>query len=66
MKIIIFLRDLGFTVVLVFIVSSIVSYIYSLIAHGVAVPDWETSIRFAVILGIILPTIKAIENRSKD
>lgn len=34
-----------------------VTFLWSLVFHGVAIIDWETSFRFAIILGIILPFI---------
>ena len=34
-----------------------VTVLWSLLFHGVAIIDWETSFRFATVLGIILPII---------
>ena len=34
-----------------------VTFLWSLVFHGVALIDWETSFRFAILLGIILPVI---------
>jgi hypothetical protein len=34
-----------------------VTFLWSLVFHGVAIIDWETSFRFAIILGIILTII---------
>jgi len=34
-----------------------VTFLWSLVFHGVATIDWETSFRFATLLGIILPII---------
>ena len=34
-----------------------VTILWSLIFHGVAIIDWETSFRFAILLGIILTVI---------
>ncbi|MFI5185897.1 MAG: hypothetical protein ACHQF0_04185 [Chitinophagales bacterium] len=34
-----------------------VTFLWSLVFHGVAVIDWETSFRFAILFGIILPII---------
>ncbi len=65
MKILTFLRDFVITCVITFIVSIIVSYFYSLIAHGIGTIDWEASIRFAIIFGIIFPSIRAIDNKRK-
>jgi len=66
MKILNFLRDFTITFAIVFIVSMIVTCGYSLIAHGAAAVDWETSFRFAIIFGIVFPMIRIIEKRQKD
>ncbi len=63
MKILNFLRDFAITFLIVFIVSLIVGYAYSSIAHDSGLIDWETSIQLAVIFGIIFPTIKIFEKR---
>jgi hypothetical protein len=34
-----------------------VTFLWSLIFHGVTTIDWETSFRFATLLGIILPIL---------
>ena len=34
-----------------------VTVLWSLVFHGVAIIDWETSFRFAIILGIIFSII---------
>ena len=34
-----------------------VTFLWSLVFHGVAIVDWETSFRFAILFGIILPII---------
>ncbi len=39
---------------LTFVVTALVSFIYSLVAHGTGVVDWESAIRFGLILGIVL------------
>lgn len=41
------------------IVSAIVSLLWNLIVHGARTIDWETSFRFAIILGILVPWIEA-------
>jgi len=66
MKILTFLRDFVIICIITFIVSTIVSYFYSLIAHGTGTIDWEASIRFAIIFGIIFPSIRVIDKRQKD
>jgi hypothetical protein len=46
------------------IVSVIVTLLWNLIFHGTSTIDWETSFRFAILLGIILPWMGT--RRSKD
>jgi hypothetical protein len=38
-----------------FVVTAVVSFLYSLIAHGTGVVDWGYAVRFGVIFGIIIP-----------
>jgi len=45
------------------IVSIIVTLLWNLIVHGASTIDWETSFRFAILFGIILPLIET--RRSK-
>lgn len=66
MKKLTFLRDFVITGVITFIVSLIVSYFYNLIAHGIGTIDWESVIRFAIIFGIIFPSIRAIDNKRNN
>ena len=49
-----------FVVTLVF--CAIVTYLWNLTFHGVAVIDWETSFRFAIIFGILFTWMKVWEN----
>jgi hypothetical protein len=37
------------------IVSVIVTLLWNLIVHGASTIDWESSVRFAILFGIILP-----------
>ena len=46
------------------IVSIGVTYLWSLIFHDVATIDWETSFRFAIIFGIVLPIIDVRKKKS--
>jgi len=57
----------GFVVyfVLVFVVSAGVGYLYSLVAHGHGIVDWESSFRLAFIFGIVLPVVHELERRPK-
>jgi len=59
------LIDFVTTFVLVLAVSVIVTFLYSLIVHGAGTVDWETSFRFAIIFGIVLPWIRARESKKK-
>ena len=47
------------------ILSVIVTLLWNLIAHGAGTPDWETSFRFAILPGIILPWIETRRRREK-
>jgi hypothetical protein len=46
---------------IVLVVSLIVTYIYGLIVHGSGVAEWESSIRLAIILGIVVPLVRHFE-----
>jgi hypothetical protein len=39
------------------VVSIIVTLLWNLVVHRTGTIDWETSCRFAIVLGIILPWI---------
>jgi len=47
------------------VVAAIVTFLYSLIVHGAGTIDWETSFRLAIILGIVVPVIRAMRSRKK-
>jgi hypothetical protein len=47
------------------IVSVIVTLLWNLAFHGVGTIDWETSFRFATLLGIILPVAEARRGKQK-
>jgi hypothetical protein len=47
------------------VVAAIVTYLWNLIAHGQSAVDWETSFRFAIILGIALPVARAMTSKEK-
>jgi hypothetical protein len=47
------------------IVSVIVTLLSNLIVHGASTIDWETSIRFAILLGIIVPWIETRKSKEK-
>ncbi len=66
MKIKKFLRDFAIIFAIVFIVSTIVIYIYNLIAYNAGSVNWETSFQLAIIFGIVFPVIRIFEKRQKD
>jgi hypothetical protein len=40
-----------------------VTFIWNLVFHGVTKVDWETSFRFAILFGIILPIVYSGKDR---
>jgi hypothetical protein len=48
------------------IVSIIVSLLWNLIFHGASTIDWETSFRFAILFGIILPWTETRRSKEKQ
>jgi uncharacterized membrane protein YadS len=49
-----FAMDFAITFAVVLLVSLVVSYLYGLLVHGTGLLEWESSLRFAIILGIVL------------
>ena len=53
------LKKIGIGFITVFSITLLVcmgvTFLWSLIFHGVAIIDWETSFRFAIVFGIIFP-----------
>ena len=47
------------------VVSAIVSVAWNLIMHRTSTIDWETSFRFAILLGILLPWIGSRRSRER-
>jgi hypothetical protein len=45
--------------VLVFILTALVSFLYSMIFHSHGVVDWEGSFRFGIIFGIVIPWMRS-------
>lgn len=45
------------------VASIVVSLLWNFAAHRTTTIDWETSIRFAIVLGIIVPWIQARRGR---
>ena len=65
MKIKSFLIGFVTTFAVTLVVAAIVTYLRNLIAHGQSAVDWETSFRFAIILGIALPVARAMTSKGK-
>ena len=40
-----------------------VTFLWNLVFHGTTKVDWETSFRFAILLGIILPIANSRKNK---
>ena len=59
----------GMDLVVVFSVTftftAIATYLWNVITHGAVVPDWDTSFRLALILGIALPFAMAVKRKKK-
>ena len=47
------------------IVSVVVTFLWNLIVHGASTIDWETSVRLAILFGIILPWIETRRSKEK-
>lgn len=61
-----FVVHFGVTFVLVLVVSAVVSWLWSLIAHGAGSADWESSVRLALILGLVIPLATGGRFASKE
>lgn len=46
---------------LVLVVTTVVTFLWSVMAHGVGAVDWEIPFRFAIIVGIILTWARSRE-----
>lgn len=53
------------TGLITFVVSLVVTWVYNAIAHGGGMVDWDTSVRLALIFGITLPAVRALEGKKK-
>ncbi len=60
-----FLIRFAITFPLTLVTTAIASFLYSLIVHGAGIIDWEISFHFAIVLGIVISTIKAVESKRK-
>jgi hypothetical protein len=59
------LLDFVTTFAVTLVVSIIVTLLWNVTVHGAGTVDWETSFRFAIILGIILPWLETRSSRRK-
>jgi glycerol uptake facilitator-like aquaporin len=59
------LTEFVITFSVVFVIAAVVSFLYSLIAHGEGVVDWDHSVRLAIIFGIVLLWIRARQSKQK-
>ncbi len=47
------------------VVTSIVTLLWNLIVHKAGTIDWETSFRFAILFGIIMPWMEGRRRKEK-
>ena len=50
--------DFALMFVVVFVVNLAVTFVYTLVVHGSGVLDWESAIRFGIMLAFILPWMR--------
>jgi hypothetical protein len=60
------LIDFAITFAVTFLITAIVTLLWNLIFHRAVTVDWETSFRFAIIFGIVLPWMKVWESKRKN
>ncbi len=53
------LLDMAITIPVTFVVAAVVTFLYSLIAHGSGSVSWDTTFHLAIILGIVVPLTRA-------
>ena len=51
--------------IMVFVVASLVTFLFNLIIHGSGNPDWNTAFTFAIILGIIFSWMNVRQKKKK-
>jgi hypothetical protein len=56
--------DVVITFAITLVVGVIITYLWNLARHGAGTVDWETSFPLAIILGIALPLVHALERRT--
>ncbi len=60
------ISDFLITLILTFAVSAVVTFLYNIIVHSQSVVDWGTSVRLAIILGVLFPLLHYRENKKKS
>lgn len=53
---------MAITMLVTFVVAAVVTYVYSLIAHGSGAVNWDTAFHLAIILGVVLPFTRVRTN----
>jgi hypothetical protein len=48
---------------IVLVVNLLVTYFYTLLAHGNGSLEWESSIRLGIIFGIALPLVRQLDRK---
>jgi hypothetical protein len=61
-----FLIDFGATFAVALVVSVLVTLLWNLSTQGQAIIDWETSLRLAVIFGMLLPLRRVWERKLRE
>jgi len=61
-----FLREMAVTMPVTFVVAAVVTYLYSLIAHGAGTVDWETAFDLAIVMGVVIPLVLSRGNGAHD
>ena len=57
------LTNFFLTFVITLIVAVVVTGLWSLIAHGEAQIDWETSFLFAIIFSVVVPLLERLQRK---
>jgi ATP/ADP translocase len=65
MKVKRFLIHFGIAFAVTFVVNAIVVYIYNAITHGEGAFNWETTFRFAITFGILIPILYPLMSKEK-
>jgi len=57
--------EFGFVFAITLISAAMVTFLWNFIGHGESAVDWETSIRIAIIFGIVMTWLKSRETKEK-